>query len=361
MNNASFNRYVAYRLDLTDIILTSVKKIRNGNGCSVMTTSGNVRRASQSKGYESISRDFLQDHSLSWGARGILSYIASMPSNHHIKKTYIYTLCTKNGNGRRAVENMWDELVEAGYIIQFQKMESKGYSYAYRWDDKPFTADSVILTTADMEYEGYKLYMSDRQKELLGLTEEVLVNLDGFDMSKDTPTPQECNEVEDNSISVQNVHCKENVGVEGFPTEAVLHSIKTPYKERFINLRFSDDEDRVNIKAHANQNEKFLALTKLFVSAGVSLHDVSVILDGLSADSSLMDADMIIKQLDWCVIVAKTEGISNFAKYYLMGLKMKIKNAGTRIAGEFETQSVVKALSGYDVSGIEVPMFNWLE
>lgn len=43
--------------------------------------SGEIKKYENSKGYESISRDFLQDNSISFEARGFLGYLQSLPSD----------------------------------------------------------------------------------------------------------------------------------------------------------------------------------------------------------------------------------------------------------------------------------------
>lgn len=312
-----------------------------------MSESGVITRAKKTKGYESISREFLQEHQLSWGARGLLSYVASMPENYRLKKTKLYSMCSINGNGRRAVEKMWDELVEKGYIVQFKKPESKGYNYAYKWDDTPFTKDALCLVVEDMAELGYELYMTDAQKNFFGVPLEA------------EPV---CDNVEDNSISVQNAHSKQNVDTTEFPTVYNLHSIECTDKVfRFNNSRFSEEEEIYKLRA-LTKSEDFKTVAKLFWRAGVSTGDIVTILTGISADrDTLMDSDLIVRQLDWCVIVAKTEGIANFGKYYINGLRMKAKNASIVRASEFDINEIVKATTGYDVSDVTVPMFNWME
>ncbi|MFP3360422.1 hypothetical protein R0K17_24210, partial [Planococcus sp. SIMBA_143] len=74
------------------------------------------------KGYESVSRNMLQDiDNLSLQAIGLLENLTSMPDSWVLHKTELYTRYAKNG--RRSVLSAWNELIENNYIIQFKKRD----------------------------------------------------------------------------------------------------------------------------------------------------------------------------------------------------------------------------------------------
>ncbi|SER53161.1 hypothetical protein SAMN05421767_1781, partial [Granulicatella balaenopterae] len=48
-----------------------------------------IYKYNRNKGYESISRDFLQNNNLSLQARGLLAYMISMPEDYVFHKTQL--------------------------------------------------------------------------------------------------------------------------------------------------------------------------------------------------------------------------------------------------------------------------------
>ena len=55
-----------------------------------------VKKFRKSKGYESLSREFLQRNDLSLEARGLLAYMESMPDDYVFHKTQLYKCFDKN-------------------------------------------------------------------------------------------------------------------------------------------------------------------------------------------------------------------------------------------------------------------------
>lgn len=104
---------------------------------------GNTHRFKANKGYESIPRELLQDtERLSFGAIGLLSYMLSKPDNWTFHKTWLYDT-TEIKDKRRKITGYWDELVDACYILQFEKRVGSKPSYEYYFNDTPFTAEQI--------------------------------------------------------------------------------------------------------------------------------------------------------------------------------------------------------------------------
>lgn len=109
---------------------------------------GNTHRF-KNKGYESIPRELLQDtERLSFGAIGLLSYMLSKPDNWTFHKTWLYDT-PEIKDKRRKITGYWDELVDACYILQFEKRVGSTPKYEYYFNDTPFNADEILQIEQD--------------------------------------------------------------------------------------------------------------------------------------------------------------------------------------------------------------------
>lgn len=115
--------------------------------------SGEIKKYENSKGYESISRDFLQDNSISFEARGFLGYLQSLPSDWKIYKTELYKRCERNK--RASIDKIWKELLEAKYMIQFRKRNGKKWEYQYIFSLTKFTENDIKQINKQMQSENY--------------------------------------------------------------------------------------------------------------------------------------------------------------------------------------------------------------
>ena len=130
-----------------------------------------------------------------------------------------------------------------------------------------------------------------------------------------------------------------------------------------LYVHYDEEEDIIKLKAFAEVPELKMVL-RLLVESKVSLHDSIRIAEELSLDSSLMNHELIIEQLKWCIYKAKCEGISDFAKYYINGLRTKVSNSGVSLKNsgdDFLNEFAVKILGGMAGLDMEVPMFNYLD
>lgn len=130
-------------------------------------TKGNIKKFKKNKGYESLSRDMLQDtENLSLQAIGLLSYLTSLPEGWQIHKTELYRKFNKNG--KKSVSSAWNNLVESGYIIQFKIRNGKKFDYKYYHFHEPFTQADILMIE---ETEGFKVWDGTKENSSISLAE----------------------------------------------------------------------------------------------------------------------------------------------------------------------------------------------
>lgn len=113
------------------------------------TDNGNIRNYGKYKGYEVIPRELLQacdtntpyNKGLSLQAIGLLCNLQSYADSWEIHKTELYRRYAKNKE--RSIKRAWNELVEAGYIIQFKIRDGNKNNYVYLFNLIPFTEDDI--------------------------------------------------------------------------------------------------------------------------------------------------------------------------------------------------------------------------
>ncbi|SJZ45074.1 hypothetical protein SAMN02745116_00350 [Pilibacter termitis] len=107
------------------------------------------------KGYESINREFLQNNELSLEARGLLSYMESMPKNYVFHKTQLYRCFEKNK--KTSIERIWNELLEENYLVAFRKREGTKYEYEYYFTQDKFSISDIEQLSKEMLENGYEI------------------------------------------------------------------------------------------------------------------------------------------------------------------------------------------------------------
>lgn len=76
--------------------------------------------------YVIINKSVLEDHELSWGAKGLLSYLVSKPYDWEIRVSHLSKIYGARGGGERAIYTLLNELMEAGYCIRSQSRDMDG-------------------------------------------------------------------------------------------------------------------------------------------------------------------------------------------------------------------------------------------
>lgn len=80
--------------------------------------------------YVMIRKEPLKDNKLSWKAKGILSYLLSLPDDWQIYETELVKHST---DGRDSLKSGISELLEAGYIERIEKRNEKGHFKGYNY------------------------------------------------------------------------------------------------------------------------------------------------------------------------------------------------------------------------------------
>lgn len=212
---------------------------------------GNVRRYRKNKGYESISRDMLQDvDNLSIAAMGLLSHLTSYPDNWKLYKTELYTRFKKSK--RTQINNAWNELVEEGYIIQLRKRVGRKYEYLYFHDQERFTDEDINRILE--EYEGYELWDGkvSKKKKIKENKEEETQNLDcrfstvqneqsKMDSPKSTDNKLTRKEIDYKKINYKEINQSINEEIEKLDHDHIKNVLKRN-KDRLIDDKIKIDD-----------------------------------------------------------------------------------------------------------------------
>lgn len=125
---------------------------------------GSILRYKKNKGYESIPREFAQNESLTYEARGMLISIASYPSNFKLYKCELYN--RSKLNSRRKIDRAWEELIEQGYILQFRKRSGKNFFFSYLFSLERYETNDLLEIFEEAYQFDYLFYhRSIRKKE----------------------------------------------------------------------------------------------------------------------------------------------------------------------------------------------------
>ena len=79
-----------------------------------------IIRRPKKKNYSILSNVALRDDTLSWGAKGLYAYLMTLPDDWLIRKT---ELTRHASDGKASCSSKFQELVDAGYIQDIEKME----------------------------------------------------------------------------------------------------------------------------------------------------------------------------------------------------------------------------------------------
>lgn len=88
------------------------------------------------------------DENLSWAAKGLLGYLISLPADWKIHRSHLSKIYKGNrkGNSADAIDSIFEELIENGYII-YTKQDPKTGKYIHRYDVYP------------IPYERFKIFI----------------------------------------------------------------------------------------------------------------------------------------------------------------------------------------------------------
>lgn len=97
-----------------------------------------------------MSIHYTEDKKLSWGARGLLSYLLLKPDNNSlvINSLIEQTKESAKPTGRDGVYSIINELIAAGYIIKTElrdKGKITGYHYEFKLYKREATLSSNVI------------------------------------------------------------------------------------------------------------------------------------------------------------------------------------------------------------------------
>ena len=109
-----------------------------------------VRKFNKKEKYTKISNSTLQNKNLSFGARGLLSYILSLPEDWEL---YISTLYEASPQKRTPIDKIVKELKEHDYLLKIQFKNSKGHATGITWlaFDEPELQEDILAEIATWE------------------------------------------------------------------------------------------------------------------------------------------------------------------------------------------------------------------
>ena len=138
-----------------------------------------VIRVKKNQNYTTVSNFGLRDKRLSWGAKGFLVYMLSLPPNWEAKVEHLKTVST---DGRDSTNTKIKELMKFGYITrkETEKMKGQFQSYDYTVIEKPtvtgfplrtdrngetVTENPVLLSTEGKSTEEVSTYKEKKIKD----------------------------------------------------------------------------------------------------------------------------------------------------------------------------------------------------
>lgn len=107
-----------------------------------------IKRAKRKNNFTTVNNDYLQDVNLSWKAKGIITYIMSLPENWQLN---ISDLKNRSKDGRDSTANGINELIENGYCLRVKQRNSTGtfggfdYSVSDCKDYQPVTENPFMV------------------------------------------------------------------------------------------------------------------------------------------------------------------------------------------------------------------------
>lgn len=197
-------------------------------------------RSKKTKGYESISRDFLQRNDLSLEARGLLAYMHSMPEEYIFHKTQLYKCFDKNK--KTSVERIWNELLDAQFILAFSKGIGPRQKFDYIYSQEGFSEEEIQELNKEYLSEGWEIaYRLGTNRKPASYYEERKKNKKISELKTSEGS---------NYQGVENQH-PDNSGISlgvGFQQLGTNSSESTGIKLNNKDLIINDDDDEKNNK-----------------------------------------------------------------------------------------------------------------
>lgn len=343
--------------------------------------SGLITKVKISKGFESISREMAQNYELSFQAVGLLTYLETLKDDAEIYKTSLYS--QRKQNKRTMVENMWDELVQHGYMIQFKENTKSTYSYRYFFSSNGLTKETCLQIIESMEEINFRLYFSKKQLQILGIENvevylrylkgeiELPNNDENSKNNKDKAVDSKVKESQSQTTVEKQQWRYNNVSTsvekQQWSDPLLFHHSGETATIKLSTLDLEEEEeDLININKAPEilKNDKLKEIHDIFLECGFSEEDSMAILYEIQKDKRLMNDKLILEQLYFVIQKSQEEPIYDLPKYYLNGLRKKLSTANLSLSDKLRETKIRNAGVLYDNSGDvdgDIPLFNWLD
>ncbi|WP_242359041.1 hypothetical protein [Lactococcus petauri] len=215
-----------------------------------------IKKFKKNKGYESLSREFLQRNDLSLEARGLLAYMESMPDDYTFHKTQLYKCFDKNK--KRSVERIWNELLDNNFIIAFSKRNGSKTDYEYLFTHEGFSEEEISELNEQYFAEGWDVAhrTGTNRKSAAYYQEKVKKKVDK--PSKNSGVQNEHQHNSGISSGVQNEHLKmnsskvtanklTNKGLSQKEEEDELRGTKKQEKSKFEKIAIEEIPEALNM------------------------------------------------------------------------------------------------------------------
>lgn len=220
--------------------------------------SGRVRVTKRDSPYVNIDKTSLNDASLSWGAKGLLAYVLSLPPDWVL---YLSELHTHSTVGYSGTVTYMDELIRAGYIKRISLRNEKGHFEGYDYD---FLETPLPMEERTVLKEKYKRPKKDKPKMVdtehgnskYGTTK------DGETLSKDYTQDKLINKQtnKDNKVSVvtDTPPLESNLNLSEIPTgsEKTEKPINLSLKEKSRNEKVNSGGGGENSQSNVGNSNK---------------------------------------------------------------------------------------------------------
>lgn len=285
-----------------------------------------IKNISNEKPFEVIPRDLLQScdkkrkntdsKPLSLEAIGLLCNLQSYPEGWELHKTELYNRYEKNGKSK--VMRIWNELVEAGYIIQFKIRSGNNYEYHYYFSVYGITEDQIKEKEEYHQAKVQNKFKLDFRKSEVQKNEQ---NQDNLDFSN--------SEVQNEKSNLGSRKPEANIINNQYNThDDNTHDDNTHYNKQNIQDKSSSSNIQKLIKKL--ENEFKIKVTKNYQKELENLfYKFSYDIIEYAIEYSSKNADYPKKYIKSILEVWKNEGIETLeeAKNYKVQSKKTIKDS----------------------------------
>lgn len=131
-----------------------------------------IRSNKTTGNYFLANKHYVEDESLSWKAKGLMSYLFSKPDDWHIYQTQLTKV---SSDGKASVRSIINELIEKGYMTRTSRRKENGDfdGYDYTLHEKP-----RVRKMEDAKMEDAKMVFAKSDTTNNDLTNNDLTNND---------------------------------------------------------------------------------------------------------------------------------------------------------------------------------------